>query len=525
MLPAAVAAVGSLALVAQSREPGAQFGVGEQVRMRSTAAASTRPQSQTALGSLTTPEGRRSAIDAYWGPGPSSAEKLATFDKFWAYADAKFAAFQGIDVDWTSLRTRYRGEIAAGVSRGRFAAIMNQLALALRDSHTQADDILVNINTIPGPGVPLLGAGGWLADPSGTCATAQDDGSALVYAAVPNHPLGLQPGDVILGYDGRPWRQLYQELLLEEVPLWPLWWGSSPSSFDHSLVMAAAQNLHLFNVMDIRKHGTGQVVHVPTSLMTNAIWEGFCSEQLNIPGVSKPVYFAADYVRWGIIDGTNIGYIYVWSWEGSAVDDFAEAVRQVTEVNRVDGLIIDFRFNTGGFMVAPFRGLGALSSHPSPTTGEDTRLSPINHFRMKNLIPPSVFTLDFDNWSAFGVRVKASYAGPIAILVGPGAISAGDFGAFWATNLPRARTFGKSTSMALGLPSQPFLDSTLDLGPGWFARVAETNTYSVGSPQDFLIHTEYPVDEPVWLTPDDVAAGTDTVVRTALAWLHQQIGH
>jgi len=517
-----IASIPALAQNAPGQSISPEFGVNQEVLLRQAAASGPR-LSAPSTSALLTPAERRAAIDAYWGAGESTATKLAIFDKFWAYADAKFAAFQGIDVDWSGLRSRYRPEIAAGVSRGRFAAIMNQLALALRDSHTQADDILINFDTIPGPGVPLLGVGGWMADPSGTCMTALDDGSALVYSAVPNHPLGLRPGDIVLGYDGQPWRKLYKELLQEEVPLWPLWWGSSPSSFDHSFVMAAGQNLHLFEAMDILKHDTGQVVHVPTNLMSDAIWQGFCSEQLDIAGVPKPPYFGDDYVRWGLVDGTKIGYIYVWGWLGSAVDDFAQAVYQLTQVRHVDGLIIDFRFNTGGYIFAPFRGLGEIAAHPSPTTGMDARLSATDHFKMKSYFPPSYFYFDFDNWSRFGVRVKTQYDGPVALLVGPGAVSAGDFGAFWATELPRARTFGKPTSMAMGFPTQPFLGTKIDLGPDWFARVAETNTYSVGAPQDFLIHTEYPVDEKVWLTPKDVAAGKDTVVSAALEWLKQQL--
>jgi len=471
-----------------------------------------------------TPEERRAAIDAYWGEGPSTEVKLAAFDKFWRYADAKFAAFQGMDVDWPALRARYRSEIAGGVSRGRFAAIMNRLSLALRDSHTEADDLLVNIFTIPQAGIPLLGVGGWIFDPCGACITAQDDGSALVYAVIPQHPLGLEPGDRILGYQGRPWRQLYQELLQEELPLWPLWWGTSPSSFDHAFVMAAGQNLHLFDTMDVQKHGAGEIVHLPTSLMPGVVWSSFCTEQMNVPGVPKPTYFGNDYVRWGIVDGTHIGYIYVWGWLGSAVDDFANAVNQLTQVEHVSGLIIDFRFNIGGYLFAPFRGLGALSSHPTPTTGMDGRLNSSDHFAMRTIFPPSFFRTDFDNWAQFGVRVRGSYDGPVAVLVGPGAVSAGDFGSIWATSLPRVRTFGKSTSMAVGLPTQPALGTELDLGADWFARVSETNTYSVGAPQNFLIHTEFPVDEPVWLRPEDVAEGKDSVVIAALRWLDQQIG-
>jgi hypothetical protein len=51
--------------------------------------------------------------------------------------------------------------------------------------------------------------------------------------------------------------------------------------------------------------------------------------------------------------------------------------------------------------------------------------------------------------------------------------------------------------------------------------IAETNTYLVGAPRQYLIHTDLPVDERVWLLPGDVSAGRDTVVEAALRWLTQ----
>src|SRR5262245_45361917 len=69
----------------------------------------------------------RQAIDTLWGEGLPTETKLSIFDEFWRAVDWNFACFQGIDVDWTALRDRYRPEVAAGVSRGRFAAIMNHL--------------------------------------------------------------------------------------------------------------------------------------------------------------------------------------------------------------------------------------------------------------------------------------------------------------------------------------------------------------------------------------------------------------
>jgi hypothetical protein len=54
----------------------------------------------------------------------------------------------------------------------------------------------------------------------------------------------------------------------------------------------------------------------------------------------------------------------------------------------------------------------------------------------------------------------------------------GDLSAIWAGYLPRVRTFGKSTSVALGLPTRSVLGTGLDFAPDRFASVAETNSYA-----------------------------------------------
>lgn len=469
-----------------------------------------------------TPAERRAAIDAFWGPGEPTAVKLQIFDRFWTYVDEKFAAFDGLPVHWAALRDRYRGEVASGVSRGRFAAIMNRLALAMRESHSIAFDVDVNVNTVPEPGVPILGAGAWTYDTVGACLTAQRDGSALVYSAMPDHPMGLRPGDRILGYDGRPWRELYRELLREELPVWPLWWGSAPSSFDHSFVMSAGTNWHLFAMMDVATR-EGAVVHVPTSKMPGVLWYGYCSEQLDVPGVSKPTGPFEAPVSWGIVEGTNIGYIYVWGWGVvEARDDFERALRELTDERQVDGLVIDFRFNTGGFLTHSLRGLGLLVDRAVPTTGFDVRRNPVDHFRMRKLDSPRDYRLDID--PSTGARIDGSYDGPIAVLVGPGALSAGDFSAFWMTYHPRARFFGKSTAAAFNLPTQPYTGSgtEIPLHADWFSQIAEANAHTADAPHEYLTRREFPVDEEVWLTPGDVARGRDTVVRAALRWLQRQ---
>lgn len=492
----------------------------DRMNQRASLVARENPRPNQAFMAMT-PHERGEAIDQIWGPGPSTAEKLNRFDTFWNYVDAKFAAFQNLDIDWNALRERYRPEIEAGVSRGRFAAIMNQLSLALRDAHTQAVDLDVNVFTVPEPGIPLLAVGAWTFDPTGTCTTALPDGSALIYFAIPDHPRGLERGDRVLGYDGRPWTDLYPELIEEEIPLWPLYWGSAPSSFEHSFVMSATQNWHLFETIDIAK-ASGQVVHVPTSQMPGPIWVGFCSEQMRIPGIAKPTgTWESDTISYGVMPGTEIGYVYNWAWGPQSEVDFANALYDLTVNQHVESLIIDFRFNAGGILHAAQRGSGILFPNPVPTTGVNERREAADHFSMKRLLVPGDFITDFDLFP-IRTRIHESFDGPIALLVGPGAGSAGDTSSLWLTYHPNVRTFGKSTASTFNLPTQPALGTEINLGPDWFARIAEANFFRVGDPHNYLTRMEFPVDEPVWLTQQDVAEGRDTIVTAAVAWLNSQ---
>jgi len=155
----------------------------------------------------------RRVIDSTWGPGLPVSEKLAIFNLFWHKMDSSFACFYNLDVDWDSLRTVYRSEIEDTVSRGRFAAIMNHLGMALRDGHTYIRDQLVCRETELLPGVPLWVVGAWRnAGHFGAGLTPLADSSLLVYRVVDDHPLGLARGDVVLGYDRRSWTDILREL-------------------------------------------------------------------------------------------------------------------------------------------------------------------------------------------------------------------------------------------------------------------------------------------------------------------------
>lgn len=257
----------------------------------------------------------KQVIDETWGPGLPTSEKLAIFDRAWNAIDQGYGAFMNLDVNIDSLKNLYRPEIETGISRGRFAAIMNYFSFALKDAHTFIADVPVNWGTRPVPGLPLFIIGSSTDnDYFGACLTPLPDSSLLVYKVVPNHRLGLKPGDIVLGYDGMPWKELYNHLWEAQLPVYAITWGSYDESMTHIMLQSAGLNWHLFDTIDIVKYSTGDTLHLSTSPLRYQSGNIWGNEQLPVAGVPMPNFWIQDYISWGIVEGTQIGYIYVASW-------------------------------------------------------------------------------------------------------------------------------------------------------------------------------------------------------------------
>jgi len=445
----------------------------------------------------------RRVIDSTWGPGLPTADKLAIFDLFWNTIDSSFACFNNLTVNWDSLRTVYRTEVEDSVSRGRFAAIMTQLALALREAHTTINDSLVN-HTALLPGVPLWVIGAWwYANHFGAALTPLPDSSLLVYRVVPSHPLGLEPGDVVLGYDHRRWTEILRELQEAQLPIVVSgMWGSCSTAMTHALLIGAGLNWHLFDTIDIAKYSTGDTVHLPTSLLAGQTTRLLGTEQMDIPGVPMPDIDSTPSVTYGVVNGTRIGYIYGWRWKYNSAAEFHNAVNALVNDTTLKGMIIDFRYNLGGNMSLSDSGLRLLFRDSVAPIRWAYRTDPGNHLSM-TLVPGAVFI----------PGNGTGYDKPIAVLVGPGAASSGDQVAFRMTFHPRVKTFGKSTNAAFNGPTM------LSMPAGWGARYALVEACLASDTTYFLTHREFPVDVPVWHTRDAVARGEDTVVTAAMAWI------
>jgi hypothetical protein len=453
----------------------------------------------------------REIIDSTWGAGLPTVEKLAIFDAAWDLLDQGYGAFMNLYSNMDSLKALYRPEVEAGVSRGRFAAIMNYLAYALKDAHTLIEDMPVNAFTELQPGIPLFISGACV-DISyfGAGLTPLPDSTLLVYKALPNHSLGLQPGDIVLGYDGVPWKELYKQLLEAQLPLRHSQVGSNDESEIHILLQSAGLNWHLFDTIDIIKYGSGDTTHLPTSLLLNQSGDIWGNEQISIPGVDFPDVYNWDFVSWGVIDDSDIGYIYVWAWfPGYDISEqFYDAVFNLMNNYETTGLIIDFRVNYGGDMRIAHDGYSLLFNETLEIVGFDVRGDPNNHLHM---IPSTTHPRYL--WRIIG-DPASFYDKPIAVLTGPNAFSNGDWESVRMQYHPMVSTFGKPTNGAFTISDMP------DLGNSDFFFSRATGSGYIIEGHEYMAHKSANIDEEIWLTQDDVVNGDDTVVKRALEWIN-----
>lgn len=459
-------------------------------------------------------------IDETWGWDIPYPEQMMIWMSFWSNVDENYAGFEGLDANiWDDVWNRYYPDIYDTVSHGRLAAILAHSCRAIRDGHTVAfsDEL---IWTMLLPGVPLMMVEGW-GDVThfGAGLTVLSDSSLLVYKAIPDHPLGLEPGDLILGYHGVPWKQLYRDLLEAELPLSGSFCGSD-SSHPHAFMIAAGENWHLFDTIDVVKYPTDDTLHLPTELMINSNTSAVATEQMDIPGVPFPDVVNDELTSWGIIEGTNIGYIYSYGWlptedSASIVNYWMDALNALQNDHNVSGLIIDIRVNLGTSFSFQ-KVINRMFDFDDKFLNVDERCG--GH-------------LDFCRFSYFeyffeirGTRDSRSWDKPIAILIGPGAVSGGDFYPMVFSRHPLAKMFGKPTSGAFGGMSYP------NLADGWFQMVGNTSSYLIDNPGHHLLHSTFPASddntwvefESVWLTREGVVNGRDDVVEAAVAWINSR---
>lgn len=347
----------------------------------------------------------------------------------------------------------------------------------------------------------------------GATLTPLIDSTLLVCKVVDSHPLGLELGDRILGYEGRPWKTLYRVLLSNELPITNINAAATPQSAYHMWMSAAGENWHLFDTIDIIKHGSGDTLNLSTSLLMGQEPLFPLNEQLPVTGVPFPNLNKDGDISWGIIENANIGYIYTYNWPWNS-NRFEDAVKELMYDKKTDGLIIDTRFDLGGYAAPVVKGLRHLFNTDLYVLVDVFRNNPDDRFGLKP------FPVD---WK-YGPGINATneiYDKPIAVLTGPKSVSQGDVFPLILSYHPYVRTFGKQTNGAFSGFWESYADSTLV--HGWKILYPDINSYLVDQPKMYLSHAAPPVDEEIWLEPDAVARGEDNVVSRAVEWIQNKV--
>lgn len=475
-------------------------------------------------------------IDTTWGAGLPTEQKLEVYDRWWNKIDASWGGFPNLDISddsVNSLRTYYRNIISNGVSRGHFRGILNKISRTLMEEHLYMVDpgidsvfsIYYDQDGFPTfepwnykPGIPMLNLSFVASTYFGAGVTAIDDSIAVVYRVMPNHPMNLQPGDIILGYDGLPWRENLKNLLDQDLPIFygGLASGSNRESQKHISTAAVGLNWGLFNTIDILKYSSGDTVHFSTSLLNNVPGLNFMTaEQLPVEGISFPNSYD-NAVTWGVIKGTSIGYIYVYHWGSFKVqEEFGRAVNLLMHRDNVTGLILDFRFNGGGGADKANAGFAYLfNEDPTYNFYDFVRTPGGGHLDLERcysgMSGMATFTPTYELFDH-----------PIAVLTGPNCGSWGDMNAFRMRFHPMVRFFGEKTMGAF--VSWCNWSSTILHHYNYIYRIDGGSMYSNYNNEGFLIHKGNPVDEEIWLTREAIANGKDNVVERAVQWINSKL--
>ncbi|HKJ81523.1 MAG TPA: S41 family peptidase, partial [Ignavibacteriaceae bacterium] len=441
-------------------------------------------------------------IDSTWGPGDPLAQKLLIFNTYAKAVHDEFDGFNALKLNRDSLYNFYLNKINDSTSRGAFSAIMSRFAYSLKDLHTKAYDSTVVLTSL-NSGVPLLLIGSYFSvEHFGAVTTVLPDSTTLVLRVVPNHPLGLQPGDIILGYEGKPWKYLVKELIASDLPM-VAYTGGCKSSDTYLNLSGAGMNWHLFDTIDILKYSTGDTLHLSVLPLQNLNVPPMANnEQLAIPNIPFPDVINDDCATYGFLENSNIGYIFLGQEypTANAEIQFYEAVNAL---KNTDALIIDMRLNYGGW--AQFNDAFQILFNESLNTLADAYRCSSNTY---DLCPAKNY---FDYF--IDGKPPKFYDSPIAVLLGPTCVSDGDITAQRLRYHPMVKFFGKSPDASLG-----FNKFITDF-PGWFLRLSIADVFHVSKPGVYLNKREFPVDFPVWHNRDDVAKGKDAVVERALDWI------
>ena len=441
--------------------------------------------------------------DKWWAfapPDPGTAGRI--YDTFWEGASMlhpRFAELPGLD--WDAEREPWREAALAAGDLGSFFGVLSNMTYLLRDSHAV-------IRSLPMEAHPAALGLDFRASGLGVCTTL-DAGDRLLVYRVHDGATGLAPGDVIETIDGMGWRDV-RERLEEEGHRF----GLNPhdeESIDHLWAASLLRFLGGHDQVTARSPDGSPLV---VDLADLPVFETYsCTLRPEGTVVEETTYgeLASNY---GSDNGSLIvrvmpsGVVYAaLRWEGGESTTSADLAAMMEDHASAPGIILDMRLNLGGQLYAAHPVWEALLAEPvSPAIEWVIRDDEVDRTAMR-----LAETRDMD------AGTGTPFAGRLAVLTGPAAVSAGDCTP-WLLSQAGARRFGLPTD---GTCSSPAGFLPLDAGPYEPAVLLRLPLWMARDPSDHvpISGAKIEPEERVWLTSEDLAAGVDTVLEAAEAWI------
>jgi len=382
-----------------------------------------------------------------------------TFEDLYRVLGERYGAFELKGIDWEAVGVEFLPRAAVIADDRAFGLLCLELMARLEDSHA---NLRAGSHELPQPDLlPVYDAG--------FCCLEDDRGLPVIYHVEPDSTAAkarLRPGMTVLEYNGAPVADAIDatDAFLKRYA------GYSSHRYRryHAVRLFARQTSaeHPFTLV-LRRPDGGEI-----GVRLTAPLSGFYMPRRPVPlaGINDSAS-----VAWKKLPD-KIGYIAVRRIRAGLEQELDAALRGL---GSIDGLVIDVRGNSGG--------------------GFDVETATLNFDPSRTDIAPG----------------RPRHLGPIALLLDPRCISAGEGWASWFVATGRARTFGEGTAGASARKEEYTLLN------GYYVATIPVKPYR-GSLDRPIERLGLVPDVPLRQTAEGLAAGRDDVLEAAMDWLRGQ---
>lgn len=278
------------------------------------------------------------------------------------------------------------------------------------------------------------------------------------------------------------------------------------------MVNESTNNQDLFNVMAkmLYELEDGHV-NLVTPFDQARYWKWFedypinyYAETVNKYYLKQPDYKIAGSMRYRILDGTNIGYVYYGNFSSGVGDGNLDEI--LFAFYYCDGIIIDVRSNGGGLVTNVEKIVSRFIKNEMVSGYMRHKISPA-HNGFSDYYPVTIKP-------ASSGRVK--YYGPVAVLTNRSCFSATNDFVSVMKQLPQVAVIGDKTGGGGGLPFSS------ELPNGWSLRFSASPIVNAAKEE-----IEFGVDptEKVNLAPLTAGTTTDAIIDAAVSWINSKSGN